>query len=215
MTAGRGCYTRAMIEARFAPVALLLVIAARALAGPEISSIPEIGPHYRVVTIEKSVNPRNKLVAYTRLDEKCRVVRDPKQGGRPVFDFYWLMDGTRYKRVHPLIKRGIRKRLEVAASPPKSRDGAFSVRLNELDAVEHDLGASPLFWIRAEKKGAGCSAEARITLGPSNKNAVIRLDTIYSEADLKGRFSAKVKTIALKGADVRTGKPLVRVYRAK
>ena len=198
-----------------ASAVFLLALAARAYAGEAITGIAEIGPHYKIVTVEKSVHPQNQLVAYTRLDEQCRVLRDPKQANRPVFDFYWLMDRSRYKRVNPLIKSGIRKRLQVGASPPKSRDGSFSVRLNELDAVEHDLGATPLLWVYAEKTASGCAAEARITLGPSDQNAVIRLDTIYSEAEMTGRFSAKVKSIALKGADVKTGKPVVRVYRAK
>ena len=195
--------------------ALLLALAARASAGPQITDIAEVGPHYRVVTIEKSVHPQNLLVAYTRLDERCRVVRDPKQGNSPVFDFYWLMDGSRYKRVHPLIKRGIRKRLEVGASPPKSRDGSFAVRLNDLTEVEHDLGATPLLWVRAEKTTPGCRVEARITLGPSDKNAVIRLDSIYSEAELSWPLSARMKSITLKGVDVKSGKPVVRVYKAR
>ena len=200
---------------RFASTVLLLTFAARARAGQAVASIAEIGPHYKVVTVEKSVHPQNQLVAYTRLDDQCRVLRDPKQSNKPVFDFYWLMDRSRYKRVNPLIKRGIRKRLEVGASPPKSLDGAFSVRLNELNAVVHDLGATPLLWVRAEKTAQGCAAEARITLGPSDKNAVIRLESIYSEAEMTGRLSAEVKSIALKGVDVLTGQPVVRVYLAR
>ena len=62
------------------------------------------------------------------------------------------------------------------------------MRLNELKEVEHDLG-------------------------PSNRYAEIRLDGIYSEAEMKGRFTAKVKLIALKGADTKTGRAVVRVYR--
>jgi hypothetical protein len=198
-----------------ASTVFLLALAAQAHAGPLSTAIPEIGPHYRVVTVEKSIHPQNKLVAYTRLDAECRVQRDAEQANAPVFDFYWLMDGSRYKRVNALIKRGIRKRLQVWASPPKSLDGAFSVRLNELDAVEHDLGATPLLWVRAEKKADGCAVEGRITLGPSDKNAVIRLDSIYSESVMTGLFSAKVKSIELKGVELETGKPVVRVYRAK
>lgn len=198
-----------------ASAVLLLLSAPWAGAGEAITTIPELGPHYRVVTVEKSVHPRNRLIAYTRLDGQCRVQRDPKDAGRALLDYYWLMDGSRYKRVHPLIKRGIRKRFQVWASPPKSRDRAFSVRLSELSEVEHDLGPTPLFWVRAEKTPKGCVAEARITLGPSDKNAVLRLDAIYSEAALTGPFAAKVKLIALKGTDAASGKPVVRVYRAK
>jgi hypothetical protein len=205
-----------MKNALSASAVLFLTLSTQAYAGKEIAEIEEIGPHYKVVTIEKSVHPQNQLVAYTRLDEQCRVLHDPARANRPVFDFYWLMDRSRYKRVHPLIKRGIRKRFEVEAdSAPASGEGTFSIRLNELNEVEHDLGASPRLWVRAEKTAEGCVAQGRITLGPSDKNAVIRLDTIYSEAEMTGLFSAKVKSIALKGVDVETGKPVVRVYRAK
>ena len=194
---------------------LLLTLAVRADAGKAVTEVAEIGPHYRVVMFEKNIHPQNRLVVYTKLDRECRVLHDPKKPHGPVLDYYWLMDGSRYKRVNSLIKRGIRKRLQVAASPPKSLGGDFSVRLNELDAVEHDLGATPLLWIVAEKTADGCSVEARITLGPSDKSEVIRLDSIYSEAKLSGPLNAKVKLIALKGVDVKTGKPVVRVYRAK
>ncbi len=198
-----------------ASAALLLALSAPARAGQAITAIPEVGPHYKVVTVEKSVHPQNKLVAYTRLDQQCRVVTDPRQGGRPVFDFYWLMDGLRYKRVHPLIKRGIRKRLTVGAAPPKSDGRVFSIRLNDLSAVENDLGRTPLLWVAAKKTADGCAVEARITLGPSNKGAVLLLDSIYSEAVLKGPAGAKIKLIALKGTDAVSGKRVVRVYRAK
>jgi hypothetical protein len=200
---------------RSAVAVILLAFVSAARAGTAITEIAEIGPHYKVLTVEKSIHPQNELVAYTRLDGDCRVAPDPKQAGKPTFDFYWLMDHAKYKRVNPLIERGIRKRLAVAASPPKNLDGGFSVRLNELDAVEHDLGPTPMLWVRAEKTPGGCSAEARITLGPSDKDAVIRLDAIYSEAEMSGRFSAKVKSISLKGVDTATGLPVVRVYRAK
>lgn len=194
--------------------ALLLALAARARAGLVVDSILEIGPHYRVLTVKKSIHPQNTLVAYTRLDGECRVERDPKRANRPAFDFYWLMDGKRYKPVNRLLLRGIRKRLEIGASPPKSRDGSFSVRLNQFKEVRHDLGPTPMLWVRAERTPKGCSVQARMTLGPSNRNEEIRLDSIYSEAELKGKFGARVKLIALEGADMRTGKRVVRVYRA-
>jgi hypothetical protein len=188
--------------------AFLLAFAARASAGPAVTAIPDVGTHYRVVTVKKSVHPRNELIVYTRLDENCRVAREK---GRAVLDYYWLMDGSSYKPVNPLLKRGIRKRLEVESD---LADG-FSVRLNELKEVEHDLGPNPSLRVLAARGAAGCFAEARMTLGPSNKGAEIRLDEIYTEAELKGRFSAKVKLVALKGSDVKTGKKVVRVYRAK
>ena len=93
-----------------------------AAAGPAIATIPEVGPHYKVVTIKKSVHPENDLIVYTRLDARCRVIREGKKK-TPVFDFYWLMDHSRYKRVNPLIKSGIRQRLEVEDGAPGRRSG--------------------------------------------------------------------------------------------
>ncbi len=199
-----------------AAAVLLSILAARAYAGKAIVGISEIGPHYAVVTIEKSIHPQNQLVAYTQLNKHCRVLRDPKQANRPTLNFYWLMDHSRYKRVNPLIERGIRKRFQVGAnSALNGGDDSFSVRLNELNVVEHDLGTAPLFWVHARRTAEGCSAEARIALGPSDKNALIRLDAIYSVAVMRGLYDATVKSIALKGADVKFGKPVVRVYRIK
>ena len=189
--------------------ALAAALSASALAGPLVATIPEAGPHYRIVTVRKSVHPRNDLVVFTRLDENCREVREH---GAPVLDFYWLMDRRSYKPVNPLLKRGIRKRL---ALDDAAGGNAFTVRLNELKEVDHDLGPNPSLRVRSGGKPGACFAEARMTLGPSNKNAEIRLEEIYSEAELKGHFSAKVKLVALTGTDVKTGKKVVRVYRAK
>jgi hypothetical protein len=203
---------------RKAPEAALLAVlaaAARASAGGRIDAIPEIGPHYRIVTIEKSVHPQNQLIAYTRLDALCRFAPDAARANRPVFDYYWLMDRSRYKRVNPLIERGIRGRFQVQDAPARPDDRSFEVRLNELDEVQNDLGASPRLKVRAAREAGGCRVDALITLGPSDRNAVLRLDGIFSEAVMTGLFTATVKSIALKGTDVRSGKPVVRVYRAK
>ncbi|HEX4046693.1 MAG TPA: hypothetical protein VH309_02605 [Elusimicrobiota bacterium] len=191
---------------------LLAVLAVRAAAGGEIATIPEIGPHYRILIVEKSIHPQNVLVAYTRLDKDCRVLRDPKRADRPAFDFYWLMDGSRYKPVNRLILRGIRKRLQVEEAG-SARE--FSVRLNDLKEVRTDLGASPVLRVRAFRTAAGCEAEGLMRLGPSNKDALIRLEKIDSEAALTGPFSAKVKLVALTGVNVKTGRKVVRVYRAE
>jgi hypothetical protein len=198
-----------------ASAAFLLALAAQAHAGAAITGIAQIGPHYKVLTIEKSIHPQNQMVAYTKLDEDCRVLRDEKQSNKPLLDFYWLMDGVRYKRVHPLIKRGIRKRLEVEAdTSPVTGANVFAARLNDLNEVENDLG-NPLMTVRARKSAEGCEVQAEITLGPSDKNEAIRLDSIYSEAVITGGISAKVKSITLKGADLLTGRPVSRTYRAK
>jgi hypothetical protein len=199
---------------RFAAV-LLMIIGARAFAGEQVTDIAEVGPHYRLVTIDKSVHPQNRLAAYTRLDAQCRILRDPERGNAPVFDFYWLMDGARYKPVSRLIKRGILRRFAVESdSATTGGDAAFAVRLKELDEVENDLGPSPRLRVLTWKTAAGCRAEARVALGPSDGNIELRIDTIYSEASLTRGFGARVNTIALQGVDAKSGKPILRVYRA-
>ena len=204
-----------MTKAPAAALLLVLAAAARASAGGRIDAIAELGPHYRVVTIEKSVHPRNLLIAYTRLDADCRFAPDAARPNRPVFDYYWLMDRSRYKRVNPLIAAGIRRRFRLQDEAARPDDDAFTVRLNELDEVQSDLGAAPVLTVRAAKTAGGCRVDAYVTLGPSDRNAVLRLDAIHSEAVMTGRFSAQVKSITLKGTDAGSGKAVARVYLAK
>jgi hypothetical protein len=193
-----------------------LLGASRTLAGSLVTDVPQLGPHYKILTVEKSVNPQNTLVAYTRLDDQCRVIHDPKHDDLPVLDYYWLMDRSKYKPVNSMIKHGIRKRLRVEReTPAEGAAGAFSVLLEELKEVDNDL-ESPQVRIHAEKtEDGGCRVEGRITLGPADGGAVIRLDVVHSEAERKGLFGAKVKSLTLKGVNVKTGEPVVRVYHAK
>src|SRR4051794_1095231 len=62
-------------------------------AAGEVANIPAIGPHQPFLIVEKNVHPQNRMVLYTKVDGNGRFLRDPAARNRPVFDFYWLIDG--------------------------------------------------------------------------------------------------------------------------
>lgn len=179
--------------------------APRAFAKPAVTIDP-IGSHYPLFVVEKNENPENVLIAYTRLDSACRVVVDPATK-KPFLDYYWLMDRTRYKPVHRLIKSGIRDRLEVASS---HEDGTFAIQVNDLKELQQDLG-TPTLQVRAKaaSKG-GCEVDTTMTLGPSDQSRLLHLDSIYTES--KKTFLPpfrKILAVTLKGDSTE------RKYRAR
>ena len=188
-------------------------------SGREVNLAP-IGAHYPIFIVEKSENPQNVLVAYTKLDAKCRVERDVRTG-EPLLDYYWMMDGQTYKPVHRLIKSGIRERLRVEAPSRKNDD--FFIRIKDLKELQQDI-ENPVLQVEAHpvgKKAAGpnskCAVSAAIKLGPSDKNRLLHLHAIYTESakSIVPPFR-KVKSVTLKGssgADVRVA-PFERKYEA-
>ena len=54
------------------------------------------------------------MVLYTKVDANGHFLTDHADRNRPVFDFYWLMDGKNYKPVNGRIKTEIGKRLDAA-----------------------------------------------------------------------------------------------------
>jgi hypothetical protein len=185
----------------------------RASAG-EVATIPEIGAHHPILIVEKNVNPQNLLVVYTKVDANGRFLTDDAEGNRPVFDFYWLMDGKNYKRVNGLIKNEIGKRFEwqLSQTNPTSH---FIVNLNDLKEVDSDI-KDPKIDVYAGRGGGARGVEAQISLGPSNGNMRIKLTSIYTE----GRaFPPAVYAVILKGEEIVDGKPtgkkVTRRYDAK
>ncbi len=178
----------------------------------EISNIPQIGPHQRIFIYEKNENPENILVVYGKTDSQGRIQPASREG---LFDFYWLMGRERYKPTHAMIKSGIRDRLQVL---PSDNPTAFDILLTDLKEVRTDLPSSRLH-IQTDPdsaaKDGGIKLSAYLTLGPSDHNARIRLDSIYAEAS-KGLnpFSRKLLAITLKGVDVKTGQKVSRRYEA-
>lgn len=178
----------------------------------ELSNMAPIGAHYRVITVEKSINPENIMVVYTKVDSQCRFLTDPAQRDQPVFDYYWLMDRKNYKPVHKLIKGEVRKRLEFQIDP-SDRHNSFFVNMNDLKEVRHDLRDGRLN-VRSEMIDGKCQVNATMTLGASAGNAKIYLNKVYSEAK-KGLIMPSLVSITLSGKDVNSGKAISKTYKAK
>lgn len=169
--------------------------------------IPEIGKHYPVFIFEKNENPQNILVTYVKLNRDCRFESDP-ESGRPVFDFYWLMDRKRYKPVHPMIKSGIRQRLEFVSQSEDSK--SFTLRLSELNQIDPSLKSTDVV-IRTLKKGSKCLVEGVVGLGSPQEK--MRLESIYSESK-KTIFPPfrKVESVTLTGFTLAGGEKITRTY---
>ena len=138
-----------------------------------------------------------------------------KKGKQPVFEFYWKMDRKNYKPVHQMIKNEIRERLSLVSSKDPDR---FSVKINDLSEVKNDI-ADPHLDIRAEaeKEADGdCKVEALMTLGPSDQNATINLESIYSESKktIVPPFH-KLIAVTLRGTDIKTGEEISHRYEAR
>lgn len=172
-----------------------------------------VGDHSRILVFKKNENPQNIMIVYTKLDSHCRIQR---QGAQPLFDFYWLMNGRDYKPVHSMIKDGIRERLQLDAKRVADPKTSFWVNLNDMKEMNHDL-ENPRLLVRSSKDSAGrCAVEALITLGASDRKAVVRLTDIYAEATktFLPPFR-RVVAVTVNGVDVKTGKKISRTYRAK
>lgn len=175
-----------------------------------IIDIPQVGKHYRVLTLDKNENPQNLLAIYTKLNADCTFA--PADHSR-LLGYYWLMNGERYKRVNPLILQGIRSRIE---EEPNGSKSAFVINFGDLKELDNDLGEEPIT-VQASRNAEGkCHVEADLKLGPSNGGERIRLTNIHSES--KKTFwppFRKVMAVTLSGTDVKDGHFVRRTYSAK
>jgi len=194
--------------------ASLLTVSMLRFAAAEVTNIPEVGAHQPILTVGKNVNPQNLLVVYTKVDAKGRFLANPADQDRPVFDFYWLMDGKDHKPVNSLIKNEIGRRFECQSSP-SDRATHFVINVNDLKEVNSDI-KEPKVDVYANGSGRARDVEAQMTLGPSDGNMRIKLSSIYTE----GRaFPPAVYSVTLKGEEIvdgkLTGKKVARKYEAK
>lgn len=192
----------------------LLAFTLQRVAAAEVSNIQEVGVHHPILIVRKSVNPQNSLVVYTKIDANGRFLTDATNGNRPVFDFYWLMNGQDYKPVNRLIKNEIRRRFECQLSP-SDRETHFVINLNDLKEVDSDIRETKVD-VFANGSGGSRDVEAQITLGPSDGNRRIRLSSVYTE----GRaLPPAVFSVTLKGEEIvngnLTGRKVARKYDAK
>jgi hypothetical protein len=173
----------------------------------------EIGEHEQIILFKKSVNPQNLLLVYTKVNPDCTFKQDP-QAGHVVFDFYWLMDGTRYKPVASAIKAEINKRLEAL---PSQNLNSFSVAVRDLNQVVTDIPENK--WkidVTSAKVGRECVIKAFMNLGASSKNVRLQLKQIYSDASANiFTRSVTVRSLTLSGIDAATGAPFEQTYKGR
>lgn len=189
-------------------ILLFITLGLESAKAARVDTIPAVGTHYSLFTVEKNENPENILVLYTKVDNNC-YIRNESAG--PVFDMYWLMNRSSYKPTHALIKKGVRERLVVVPSNAYS----FYVKVNDLKEVNSDL-RDPRLIIETNKTNGQCQVRSLVTLGPSNNYARIQLNSIYTEAvkTVVPPFR-KVVSVTLKGVDINTGARVNRKYLAK
>ena len=182
-----------------------------ALAGAqEIKSIPEVGVHVKLFTFEKSENPQNIMIGYTKLDADCRFVRD---GGQPLLDYYWLMDGTRYKPVHSMIKREVRGRLAVEASPTATGIGTvtakdvvdrFALKVQNFKGLSSELGKVDVV-VKSVRDGKDCRAFVEVREEKSGFSPLkLQVIKAVSEGSMFPPFR-KFVSLTFSGTDLKTG----------
>ena len=137
-------------------------------AGAEKRDLPEVGVHYRLFTFEKNENPQNVMIVYTRVDEHCHFALTD---GKPIVDFYWMMDRRRFKATNPLIKSRVRRQLRVQPV------GADEFHL-ELDEVRELHVQEPRFVVRATRDALACTVRTTF----ESEEGAIAVDSLYSES---------------------------------
>lgn len=173
------------------------------------SSMTCFGAERTLFTIEKSYNNSNIIVVNVQLNRDCRFVKT--ENG--LLDYYWLMNRSLKKEIHPLIRSTVASRLTLVSS--NGLLNSFKLRLNDLTEVSHDI-ADPTLEVSSELVNGQCRVRSVMTLGHSQKYRRIDLDRIYGEVDknLMG-VPSTLKYIDLDGKDVDNNESIRVRYRAK
>jgi hypothetical protein len=152
--------------------------------------------------VEKSKNPQNILVVYCKVNPHCEFQRIADAGRDHLYDLYWLMNGTTYKRTHPVIKKIVRKRFVPQKATERNR--SFDVLLTDLKELIHDL-PSDIVRVDAYRSPDGrCRVRAVIQLGPSGDNRAMQIESIYSKARTIFGIPIGIYYIELHGTDTRS-----------
>jgi len=161
---------------------------------------------------EKDYHPNNIMIVYAMVNGSCAFVPDPSDPGKPLVDFYWLMDRKNYKPTHPLIKNKTRERLIFESFAADKR--SFKVKLSDLKELDHDLPDSTIT-VSVSNHGETCTSKAIIKLGKSYDNQTLELTSIYSEVKTCLGVPCGAKFVELRGKNADTGKDLVARYMAR
>jgi len=161
---------------------------------------------------EKSYNPNNIMIVHSMVDGSCSFIPDPLDSGKPLIDFYWMMDRMKRKTPHALIKKNVRARLVFESFKADKR--SFRVMLSDLKELDHDLPDST-FDISVSGQTETCTSKVHIKLGKSYGDQIMELMSVYSEVKTCLGIPCGVKFVELRGRNADTGKDLVARYMAR
>lgn len=152
------------------------------------------------------------MIVHSMGDGSCSFVPDPLDAGKPLIDFYWLMDRKNRKTPHPFIKKEVRERLVFESFAADKR--SFRVKLSDLKELDHDLPDSVID-ISVSGQAETCTSKALIKLGKSYGYQIMELMSVYSEVKTCLGVPCGVKFVELRGRNADTGKDLVARYMAR
>jgi hypothetical protein len=114
----------------------------------------------------------------------------------------YKMNGTRYKRTHPVIKKMARKRFVPQKIGEQLR--SYDVLLTDLKELIHDLPSDIVRVGSYRRPDGSCDVRALIQLGPSSGNRIMQIDSIYSKARTIFSIPIGIHYIELHGSDARS-----------
>lgn len=182
-------------------IALLFIFSSVAFAGQTTER--------KIFNLEKSLNSENILTIITHTDEFCKFVANNNE----YIDFYWLMDGSSKKDVHPMIRSKVHERVKFVGI--NSTRDTFSVRLNDLSEIKHDL-ESNIIEVKSEFNNGVCQVKPIIKLGASAKYRTLSLKRTYCDVETNMIGVPKgCRFLELQGTDYSTNEQLKIRFKGK
>ncbi len=191
-------------------VAPTLVFAGPIKAGVE-NDIDPLGPHHPLFIITKyPKNPENQLVIYTSLNSACDIKNDGfSKVEKPIFGFYWLMNGTTYKPLSWFFVKAFEFNKFSLHRDPKDFK-KFLLDLPYLSHFRHDLPREQM-QVVGQKVGDACIVKPYLQLGPSGGNQWLVVDAIST---VSGGFWSALKLLEITFSGTKTdGKALSVTFK--
>lgn len=165
-----------------------------------VMSYAEEENRVQLFLMEKSHNQENIMVIHTSINDACQFVGDK------LIDYYWMMDGKKEKRVHPMIKYKIKERLKFDELSADKK--SFKVQMSDLSEVMHDLDDINIK-VFSDQTDGSCRVHAILKLGPSKDYKEMILDRTFCEVkkNLVG-IPTGCKNLELIGKDSKTGEEI-------
>ncbi|MFA6235957.1 MAG: hypothetical protein WC635_01415 [Bacteriovorax sp.] len=147
-------------------IAATLLIAQNAFAGASVEK--------KLFTMEKNYNAENIMVISTQTDDNCKFLSKNNE----YLEFYWMMDRSTRKEVHPTILKQIKEKIKFSGI--NSQRDSFKVQMNDLSELKHDLEEASMEVSSGIENGV-CAVKSVIKLGPSASYRKLNLKRTYCD----------------------------------